>query len=120
VHTSPLFIKLNILPLPQIIKASYIYIMYHFNLSTNENRARRTGAPTLRNAEEYFTPLTRTDQLARCPLTLARNSGMLCLRILRIQPLLLIFLSNYKLKCQMKSLPHVPGYFALVCASCEK
>jgi hypothetical protein len=89
-HTAPLFKELGILPVPLIIKYSYLNLMHRYHnkklpegLShiwfTIRSRLDNAGAPNLRNEDNYHVPFMRTNHyhvpfmrtnhLLRFPLT---------------------------------------------------
>jgi hypothetical protein len=78
-HTEPLFKKLNILPLHQLISYFKIQFMQQFKFkhlpsafdnvwTTNEERiANNDNAMPLRNNDDFFVPFARTSQADRIP-----------------------------------------------------
>jgi Reverse transcriptase (RNA-dependent DNA polymerase) len=78
-HTAPLFKEIDVLPVPLLVKYSFINIAHrhHFNKlpsglcniwSTVHSRQDIAGARALRNLENYLCPFARTEHLSRFPL----------------------------------------------------
>jgi hypothetical protein len=78
-HTAPLFKMLKILPLESLVKVSLLKIMHYYVLnkmpisfastwSTNRARLENTGAPSLRNEDDFRLPYARTNHLLRFPI----------------------------------------------------
>jgi hypothetical protein len=78
-HTEPLFKKLNILPLQQLIQYFKIQFMQQFKFkhlpsafenewTTNEERYASQDLMPLRNNDDFFVPFAHTSQAERIPL----------------------------------------------------
>jgi Reverse transcriptase (RNA-dependent DNA polymerase) len=78
-HTEPLFKKLNILPLPLLIKFFKIQFMFQYKnkllptafedtWTTNEQRLEAFNVMLRPNTDEFFVPFARISQVERLPL----------------------------------------------------
>jgi hypothetical protein len=128
-HTTPIFKKLEILPLFDLIQLNLVKIMYFHNKNllpvrlcntwrTILERNVEAGGPTLRDAENYIVPFARTDQVLRFPLVTCplawNNLSSICKNL----PSLPSFCNHFKMLV-FTNLPSTPVCTRLFCPVCQ-
>jgi hypothetical protein len=128
-HTAPLFKKLEILPLFDLIQLNLVKIMYYHKNNllpnrlcntwrTNQERNMDTGGPILRHTDNFVIPFARTDQVLRFPLVTVPLAWNNLSPVCKNMPNVLLFCNHFKTMI-FSTLPDVPVCTRLFCPVCQ-